>query len=151
VQLAEFSACVLLARAACGLIIGLIGWPLGWIAALLDHIFVHHPTALLFFVMIACPVLMNLAQAWIQDAHLIWGGSQRQSSNTAAYDALHLRSEAASPVLSEASEARGIELMEARHGSVSTGGVSTGASSTCKRVSSHANVPPLEREGSWAT
>eukprot|EP00873_Tetraselmis_striata_P040486 jgi/Tetstr1/460750/TSEL_005935.t1 len=43
---------------------------LKYIALVLDIVFSGHPTLLLFFVMVACPLGMNLIQAWIQDAFL---------------------------------------------------------------------------------
>lgn len=34
------------------------------VAAVLDHLFRGHPTALLYFVMVMCPLCMNLVQVW---------------------------------------------------------------------------------------
>ncbi|KAK9805878.1 hypothetical protein WJX73_000180 [Symbiochloris irregularis] len=69
-QLIEFSTAVLLARMLCGSLIILLRGSLAHIAGLLDSIFKVHTTAELFFVMIACPLTMNVLQAIIQDTVL---------------------------------------------------------------------------------
>ena len=40
------------------------------VAALLDNLFYGHPTALLYFVMVMCPLCMNLVQVCRADLHL---------------------------------------------------------------------------------
>ena len=74
-QAAEWSFCVVIARALCGGIVAILASSLGIIAEGLDALFNGHPTLLLFFVMICCPLLMNAAQLLIQDA--ILKGRQR--------------------------------------------------------------------------
>jgi hypothetical protein len=69
-QATEWSLCVIAARVLCGGIVALLSPLLQAIAATLDSIFDGHPTILLFFVMICCPLLMNAAQLLIQDAIL---------------------------------------------------------------------------------
>lgn len=71
-QAAEFTACVAIARAACGVATWLCRRPLAWLAAIVDELFAGRPVLLLYVVMIVCPLLMNLAQAWVQDAYLAW-------------------------------------------------------------------------------
>lgn len=81
-QLSEFTACVLLARGACGVFVVAFSTPLKRIAGLLDTLFDGRPTALLYFVMICCPMAMNLAQAWVQD-HVL---AQDSAASQAQYD-----------------------------------------------------------------
>lgn len=71
-QLAQFSACVVVARMLCGAVVIIAAPLLVHTAATLDSAFHGHPTLLLFFVMVACPVLMNTGQACIQDQFLKW-------------------------------------------------------------------------------
>uniref|UniRef100_A0A7S1SNL5 Uncharacterized protein n=1 Tax=Tetraselmis chuii TaxID=63592 RepID=A0A7S1SNL5_9CHLO len=58
------------ARLICGALVLLTAGGLKYVALLLDIMFKGYPTLLLFFVMVACPLGMNLIQAWIQDAFL---------------------------------------------------------------------------------
>jgi hypothetical protein len=74
-QAGEWSLCVVAARAVCGGVVALLTPLLQTVASGLDSIFGDHPTILLFFVMICCPLLMNAAQLLIQDA--ILKGRQR--------------------------------------------------------------------------
>ena len=63
----------LLSRFACGgTIYALREFVLIDIATFIDRLFAGHPHLLLFAVMVMCPVLMNLIQAWIQDNILKW-------------------------------------------------------------------------------
>lgn len=71
-QLAEWTAAVIAARAVVGVFVIAANGLLVWVAELLDKMFAGHPDALLFSVMIACPLGMNTAQLLIQDAVLKW-------------------------------------------------------------------------------
>eukprot|EP00884_Botryococcus_braunii_P004807 jgi/Botrbrau1/14327/Bobra.0287s0019.1 len=87
-QLVEWTVCVILARVVCGgLVVGGQG-VLVRVAAVLDQGFRGHPVALLFFVMIMCPLFMNLFQALVQDAVLKMRGMH--SSEAAGKAAHHL-------------------------------------------------------------
>lgn len=57
----------------CGSVVITAAPVLAHVAATLDAAFHGHPTLLLYFVMVACPVLMNTGQAWVQDQFLKWG------------------------------------------------------------------------------
>lgn len=81
-QAAEFTACVATARAICGAAIWALQAPLTRVAAAIDHVFAGHPVLLLYGVMICCPLLMNLAQAWVQDVYLAWGSSAAAKQGT---------------------------------------------------------------------
>ena len=70
VQLSEFTIAVIIARAACGSLIILFRHQLIHGAAMLDRAFRGHPNILLLSVMVACPLLMNLLQALVQDTVL---------------------------------------------------------------------------------
>ncbi|KAI7837995.1 hypothetical protein COHA_008177 [Chlorella ohadii] len=83
IQLAEWVACVVLARAMCGTIVVLLGSALVHVAQGLDRLFEGHPTLLLYTVMVCCPLLMNLCQALIQDLVLKWRSAK---DGTAAGD-----------------------------------------------------------------
>lgn len=72
VQLAQFSVCVVIARLVCGTVVVTGAGALAHVAAALDRAFHGHPTLLLYFVMVACPVCMNTGQAWVQDQVLKW-------------------------------------------------------------------------------
>ncbi|PRW61577.1 hypothetical protein C2E21_0672 [Chlorella sorokiniana] len=72
IQLAEWVACVVLARVMCGTVVVLLGSALVHIAQGLDSLFEGHPTLLLYTVMICCPLLMNICQVLIQDLVLKW-------------------------------------------------------------------------------
>jgi len=75
-QAGEWSLCVVVARALCGGTVALLAPILQFFAEGLDALFSGHPTILLFFVMICCPLLMNAAQLLIQDAILKgWQGA----------------------------------------------------------------------------
>ncbi|PSC74764.1 GUCD1 isoform X2 [Micractinium conductrix] len=67
IQLAEWVTCVIAARALCGGLVVLLGPVLAHGAKGLDSLFAGHPTGLLFFVMICCPLLMNVCQVLVQD------------------------------------------------------------------------------------
>lgn len=69
-QAAEWTGCVVAARAACGGAVVALSPVLEVAAAGLDALFAGHPTLLLFAVMVACPLLMNAAQLLLQDAGL---------------------------------------------------------------------------------
>lgn len=84
VQLAQFSACVVAARVTCGAVVIAGASRLAHGAAALDRAFRGHPTALLFFVMVVCPVLMNTGQAWVQDHFLKWAAWGAPASHAAA-------------------------------------------------------------------
>ena len=63
----------LISRFVCGgTIFALREFVLIDIATFIDRLFSGHPHLLLFAVMVLCPVLMNLIQAWIQDNILKW-------------------------------------------------------------------------------
>ena len=70
VQLSEFTIAVIIARAACGSLIILFRHQLIHVAAKLERAFRGHPNILLLFVMVACPLIMNLLQALVQDTVL---------------------------------------------------------------------------------
>lgn len=70
VQLFEFTIAVIIARAACGSLIILFRHQLIHVAAELDRAFRGYPNILLLFVMVTCPLLMNLLQALVQDTVL---------------------------------------------------------------------------------
>lgn len=78
-QAGEWSCCVVVARALCGGIVAILASLLAVIAEGLDSVFDGHPTILLFFVMICCPLLMNAAQLLVQDAilkgRIQWGAA----------------------------------------------------------------------------
>lgn len=82
-QMGEWVACVVLARACIGTSVVLLSSVLVWLAEGLDAAFAENPTLLLFFVMIACPLAMNALQLLIQDAVLKWrqGASGRGQRN----------------------------------------------------------------------
>ena len=73
-QAAEWSACVVAARALCGAFVVLLSRVLVNVASALDSLFSNRPTLLLFVVMVCCPLLMNAAQLLVQDAYLKWKG-----------------------------------------------------------------------------
>jgi STIMATE family len=81
-QAGEWSLCVVVARALCGGLIAILAPLLQIVAAGLDAGFNGHPTILLFFVMICCPLLMNATQLLIQDA--ILKGRQRGGAGAVA-------------------------------------------------------------------
>eukprot|EP00210_Caulerpa_lentillifera_P005924 g5663.t2 len=71
IQMLEWVFVTIISRFVCGLCIYLLkGSILRDIAKEIDSVFAGHPHFLLFCVMIMCPVLMNLIQAWIQDNFL---------------------------------------------------------------------------------
>ena len=70
VQTLEWSICVVIARALCGLSVFLLAPTLQGVAHGLDNAFTGHPTLLLFFVMVCCPLLMNGMQLLLQDSVL---------------------------------------------------------------------------------
>lgn len=74
IQLAEWVLCVVLARVLCGVTVVLLGSLLVHVAQGIDSLFSGHPTVLLFFVMIMCPLLMNICQVLVQDLVLKWRG-----------------------------------------------------------------------------
>ncbi|PRW61104.1 hypothetical protein C2E21_0645 [Chlorella sorokiniana] len=80
IQLAEWVACVVLARGMCGTIVLLLGPVLIYIAQGLDSLFEGHPTLLLYTVMVCCPLAMNLCQALIQDVVLKWRSPSASSA-----------------------------------------------------------------------
>mmetsp|Transcript_18975 Transcript_18975/g.57310 ORF Transcript_18975/g.57310 Transcript_18975/m.57310 type:complete len:324 (-) Transcript_18975:5-976(-) len=69
-QMAEWVFATIAARAVCGIVVVVAKGPLHHVAALLDRLFAGRPTAELFAVMIFGPLLMNMVQAWVQDAVL---------------------------------------------------------------------------------
>ncbi|CAD7703251.1 unnamed protein product [Ostreobium quekettii] len=69
-QMAEWTLATIIARAFCAWLIVVTRGGGSQVARLLDHAFEGHPDWELFFVMVMCPIGMNLAQAWIQDAVL---------------------------------------------------------------------------------
>ncbi|KAK9840897.1 hypothetical protein WJX84_000898 [Apatococcus fuscideae] len=89
IQLIEWTLAMTLARIAVGSIVVSAQALLVDAARLLDAAFAGHPTALLYFVMVMCPLFMNLTQALIQDAVLKWKQKQNtsDSDSPAAYDA----------------------------------------------------------------
>lgn len=82
VQTLEWSTCVVIARTLCGLSVFLLAPTLQGVAHGLDNAFSGHPTLLLFFVMVCCPLLMNGMQLLLQDsvlkANLRVGGRSRE-------------------------------------------------------------------------
>jgi len=71
-QLVEWITAVVVARFVCGSVVFMLRGLLIHIARALDSVFRGHPFALLYFVMLCCPLLMNLLQAIIQDMALKW-------------------------------------------------------------------------------
>lgn len=72
-QMGEWTLVTVIARAFCGTLVIFLGrYGLVSAAGLLDKIFKDRPDLLLLFVMVMCPILMNLVQAWVQDAVLKW-------------------------------------------------------------------------------
>jgi hypothetical protein len=72
VQLTQFSLCVIAARVCCGVLVIIGSGVLAKGAATLDSLFKGHPTALLLFVMVVFPVMLNTLQALTQDHFLKW-------------------------------------------------------------------------------
>lgn len=66
-QLLVWVFATIVGRVVCGALVLLAAHQLQYISIFLDTLFEGHPALLLFFVMVTCPLLMNLAQAWIQD------------------------------------------------------------------------------------
>ena len=62
VQMLEWVTATVLARAVCGIVIVGLRRLLVSVARGLDGVFAGHPTAELFSVMLACPLVMNLVQ-----------------------------------------------------------------------------------------
>jgi STIMATE family len=82
-QVMEFTLCTVCARAVCLLfILACQAW-LVWPAKSVDILFAGHASLQLFFVMIVCPLLLNILQAFIQDHVLAWRGNRNSSSHTA--------------------------------------------------------------------
>lgn len=78
VQASEWTACVVIARAGCGCLVLALGPVLASAAAHLDLWFDGHPSLLLAFVMVCCPLAMNAAQLVAQDVTLkVWRGGER--------------------------------------------------------------------------
>lgn len=94
VQLTEWTTCVVFARAIVGTVVRshhvaacktcitpnhtqvvLLSPLLVHVASLLDAAFSGQPNALLAFVMVVCPLLMNMVQLLVQDWVLRWRGS----------------------------------------------------------------------------
>ncbi|GMH37478.1 hypothetical protein BSKO_05351 [Bryopsis sp. KO-2023] len=72
-QMGEWTLVTVIARGVCGTLVVTLGqYGLVSAAGLLDDIFDNRPDLLLLFVMVMCPILMNLVQAWVQDAVLKW-------------------------------------------------------------------------------
>ena len=70
-QLAAWTACVVLGRAACGALVAVAFGALAVAAAGVDRILTPlGPSGELFAVMLAGPCLLNVAQILVQDAHL---------------------------------------------------------------------------------
>ncbi|KAK9803969.1 hypothetical protein WJX72_009098 [[Myrmecia] bisecta] len=67
IQLVEWCLAVILGRVVCGTVVVLAKGGLVGVAQVLDMIFSGHPALLLFFVMVACPLGMNLVQMLVQD------------------------------------------------------------------------------------
>lgn len=82
IQLAEFSVAVIVGRVICGSMVILGRGILIHVAAVLDRLFYGHPTALLYFVMVMCPLCMNLIQALVQDAVLKFKKDGKESPKT---------------------------------------------------------------------
>lgn len=77
-QSLEWTIVNIIARILCGLLVIGIG-PYGLVhaAGLLDRIFAGHPQLLLAFVMVMCPIGMNIIQALIQDMVLKWSNKTK--------------------------------------------------------------------------
>lgn len=97
IQLGEWVGCVVLARVLCGTLVVLLGSLLVHVAQGIDSLFTGHPTLLLFFVMICCPLLMNICQVLVQDLVLKWrtkaggaGASLTPSASLAGKDGVEL-------------------------------------------------------------
>lgn len=72
-QIGEWTLVTVLARAFCASLVILLGrYGLVDAANFIDRLFAGHPKLLLLFVMVMCPVFMNIVQAFIQDAVLRW-------------------------------------------------------------------------------
>ncbi len=72
VQLAAWLAATMVGRVACSVLV-VAGVPLlRWLALGLDWLLGAHPQAELMLVMVAWPLLLNVAQAWVQDTALKW-------------------------------------------------------------------------------
>jgi hypothetical protein len=72
VQLTEWMLMNIISRVVCGFIIIPLSPLLQVISEAVDYSFRGHPNVLLFSVMVAWPMLMNMAQAWVQDQVLKW-------------------------------------------------------------------------------
>lgn len=78
-QMGEWTLVSVIARVVCGLLVVSFGhFGLVEAAAFLDSLFGERQGLLLMFVMVMCPVLMNIAQAWVQDAILRWKKSEHK-------------------------------------------------------------------------
>lgn len=73
-QMVTWCLIVVVARACCGMIVISLRHQLTAFSETLASPFDGHPKLFLLTVMLACPVCMNVAQLWVQDAFLKKGG-----------------------------------------------------------------------------
>lgn len=72
-QIGEWTIVTIVARVLCASLVILLGrYGLVDAANFMDSLFAGNPKLLLLFVMVMCPVVMNIIQAFIQDAVLRW-------------------------------------------------------------------------------
>ena len=67
IQTGAWCIITLLSRIMVGLLLVILSSPLSYLADGIAKVFENHPKTLLVVVMVACPVLMNFSQVWIQD------------------------------------------------------------------------------------
>jgi STIMATE family len=127
----------------------LFSGPLSWAAHGLDVLFTGHPDELLWFVVIICPMLLNIAQAWIQDAHLLWSASaEPQAQRGQGWQSGYVPMSPSAP--SAAPEAGGIEMMRSgasAHSRANSAAPAIG-DQLVKRASSNNVANVLERQSS---
>ncbi|DBA75969.1 TPA: hypothetical protein ACH3X2_008905 [Trebouxia sp. C0005] len=117
IQLAEFSVAVIIGRVICGSLVILGRGVLIHVAALLDNLFYGHPTALLYFVMVMCPLCMNLVQALVQDAVLKFkqdGKSSPKTQQSLESDSQHLLSPRNASAAGTSQQTRSSPVMDGR-------------------------------------
>lgn len=118
IQLAEFSIAVIVGRVICGSLVILTRSVLIHVAAVLDHLFRGHPTALLYFVMVMCPLCMNLVQALVQDAVLKFrkdGKSSPKIQQSLESDTQHLLSPRNASAAGTSQQTRNSPVTDARN------------------------------------
>ncbi|CAL8466790.1 g6326 [Coccomyxa elongata] len=89
-QLVEWTGAVIMARIICGSVVITAKPVLLPLAKFLDGIFRGHPVLLLYFVMIMCPLIMNVIQALVQDAVLKFKKDRVSSQETSQHGAAEI-------------------------------------------------------------